>query len=342
MSCQPRQGFDYAEYFAQISVLGDLLRDGSERSWLTTIPADPERKQFVVWLGCNVLRTVHIVETLDDILRHIGVDYVMLGGPANCCGVQHARRDDLETGRKLAWRTFDKFDAFQPERLLFWCPSCDQRVEGMGTDVSDLVDRRQHVTQFFVEHLDLFDFKPLEKPVRVALHAHTGSPQQDLDARSTRQLLEAIPGVEVVDLPAMTELGRHCASSEVTRLPPAEFRALMDASVAEAQRRGVNTLVTIYHACHRELVPSEIAEDAEDAFGPVRVENYLTLMARSLGLAEHEDRFKRFARLGDPKLIMAELGPRVAELRLTPDRAERFIAAQFGGPGRKPQRASLS
>ena len=55
MSSQPQQGFDYADYFAQISVLGDLLRDGSERSWLTTIPADPERKQFVVWLGCNVL-----------------------------------------------------------------------------------------------------------------------------------------------------------------------------------------------------------------------------------------------------------------------------------------------
>jgi hypothetical protein len=97
--------------------------------------------------------------------------------------------------------------------------------EDMGSDVSDLVDQRQHVTQFFVEHLDLFDFKPLEKHVRVALHAHTGSPQQDLDARSTRQLLEAIPDVEVVDLPAMTELGRHCASSEVTRhLRAAEYR----------------------------------------------------------------------------------------------------------------------
>jgi Fe-S oxidoreductase len=342
MSTQPRQGFDYADYFAQISVLGDLLRDRPERVWLTTMPADPEPKQFVVWLGCNVLRTVHIVETLDDILRHIGVEYVMLGGPANCCGVQHARRDDAETGRKLAWRTFEKFDAFQPERLLFWCPSCDQRVEGMGSDVSALVGRRQHVTEFFVEHLDLFDFKPLDRPLRVALHAHTGSPQQDLDARATRRLLEAIPGVEVVDLPAMADLGRHCASPEVTRLPAAQFRARLDASVAEATRRGVESLVTIYHACHRELVPSEIAADAEEVFGPLRVENYLTLVARSLGLPEHVDRFKRYAQLGDPKRILAELGPRIAELGLAPERAERVIAAQFGGPGRTPERASLS
>jgi hypothetical protein len=354
VATEAQAAFDYADYFAPISVLGDLLRDRSDRPWLTTMPADPKPAQFVVWLGCNVLRTVHIVETLDDILHHIGVDYVMLGGPANCCGVQHARRDAADTGRKLAWRTFDKFDVFEPERLLFWCPSCDQRVEGMGSDVSDLVDKRQHVTEFFAQHLDLFDFKPLAKPVRVALHAHTGSPQQDLDARATRQLLEAIPGVEVVDVPAITNLGRHCASSQVTQLPPAEFRAMMDETVAEAQRRGVDTLVTIYHACHREMVPSEVLArtsrssparaqpDAEDAFGSLRVENYLTIMARSLGLPEHEDRYKRFARLADPKLIVAELGPRIAELGLSPDRAERFITAQFGGPTRQPDRSSLS
>jgi Fe-S oxidoreductase len=108
---QQGSDFDYADYFAQISVLGDLLRDRPERAWLTTMPRDPEPKQYVVWLGCNVLRTVHIVETLDDILKQIGVDYVMLGGAANCCGVQHARRDDVETGRKMAWCTFDRFEA---------------------------------------------------------------------------------------------------------------------------------------------------------------------------------------------------------------------------------------
>ena len=335
-------GFDYADYFAQISVLGDLLRDRSDRAWLTSMPRDAVRKQFVVWLGCNVLRTVHIVETLDDILSHMGVDYVMLGGPANCCGVQHARRGEGETGRRLAWQTFTKFEAFQPERLLFWCPSCDQRVEGMGSDVSELVDKRQHVTEFLVEHLDLLRFDPLPNPLRVALHAHAGSRQQELDAVATRKLLEAIPGVEVVDLPAMTELGRHCASSEVTKLPAAAFRAILDASIAEAQRRGVQTLVTIYHACHRELVPSEIAEDAEEALGPVAIENYLTIMARALGLPEHVDRYKRYAHMGDPKQIVAELGPRIAELGLAPERVERFVTSQFAPGRRTPAASSLS
>jgi hypothetical protein len=321
------QPFSYADYFGQISLLGDLLLDGRERPWLSTIPAAPERKQYVVWLGCNVLRTVHIVETLDDILRHLGFDYVMLGGPANCCGVQHARRGDAEVGRKLAWNTFDKFDAFAPERLLFWCPSCDHRLNGMGDDLSELATERQHVTEFFVEHLDRFNFKPLPRPMRVALHAHTGTPQQDLDARATRRLLEAIPGVEVVDLPAVVELGFHCADPKIAQLPQGQFGQVLADSVAAAEALGVETLVTIYHACHRELVP---VDSADEEVGGMRIENYVTLLARALGLAEHQDRFKHFAQLGSPAAIMAELQPRIEQLGVSRERVEHVISAQFG------------
>jgi hypothetical protein len=323
------QSFNYAEYFGQISLLGDLLLDGRERPWLTTIPEDPGRKQYVVWLGCNVLRTVHIVETLNDILQHIGLDYVLLGGPANCCGVQHARRGDAATGRKLAWNTFDTFDGFQPERLLFWCPSCDHRLNGMGDDLSELAARRQHVTEFFVEHLERFDFKPMPRPTRVALHAHMGTPQQDKDAHATRRLLEAIPGVEVVDVPAVAELGFHCADPKIAQLAPGQFGQILSDSVAAATTLGVETLVTIYHACHRELVP---ADSAEDVIRGLRVENYVTLMARSLGLPEHPDRYKHFVQLGSPSAIMAELQPRIAERGLAPERVERAIITQFGTP----------
>ncbi|HLZ26271.1 MAG TPA: hypothetical protein VKV73_03025 [Chloroflexota bacterium] len=53
--------FSYADYFGQLSLLGDLRLDGREQPRLSTILAQAERKQYVVWLGCNVLRTVHIV-----------------------------------------------------------------------------------------------------------------------------------------------------------------------------------------------------------------------------------------------------------------------------------------
>src|SRR5262249_55378576 len=142
--------------------------------------------------------------------------------------------------------------------------------------------------------------------------------------------------------PALTDLGRHCASPAVTKLPPAAFRAILDASIAEARAHGIQTLVTVYHACHRELVPLEVAPDLDDAFGSMQVENYVTLLARALGLPEHVDRFKRYVRMGDPEHVLAELEPRIAELGLAPERAARAVTAQFGRRRRLSAAASLS
>ena len=73
-------------------------------------------------------------------------------------------------------------------------------------------------------------------------------------------------------------------------------------------------------------------DSAEDVLGGIRVENYVTLLARALGLAEHQDRFKHFARLGSPAAIMAELQPRIERLGVSPERVEHVVAAQFGTP----------
>jgi hypothetical protein len=115
-------------------------------------------------------------------------------------------------------------------------------------------------------------------------------------------------------------------------MPPERLRSILKASIDEAQALGVDTLVTIYHACHRELIPPAIAPDAETAFGPIRVENYLTIVARALRLPEHIDRYRHFVELGDPQQIMAELGPRVAELQRLAAEAgrERVPVTYFG------------
>lgn len=321
--------FDYAGYFGQINVLGDLLRDGVERPWLTSMPESPERKQFVVWLGCNVLRTVHLVETLDDVLKHLGVDYVMLGGPSACCGIVHDHNGQVASGRNMFDNTMGKFAAFQPERLLYWCPSCDAHLESLGADIPDLAAARQHMTEFFVEHLDLFQFVPPAEPTKIVLHAHRGTASQDRDAIATRRLLEAIPGLEVVELRALKELGRYCNDIKVPALSPERYATYVEEVAAEARALGASKIVTTYHSCHRTLCG---AEDAADALGPLVVENYITVLARALGLPEHTDRFKRFKQIGDPERILVELQPRIEELGVAPERAARFITAQFRGP----------
>jgi hypothetical protein len=57
--------------------------------------------------------------------------------------------------------------------------------------------------------------------------------------------------------------------------------------------------------------------------------NYLTLIARSLGLVEREDVFARFAGSGDVEAMMVELAPRIAAMGLDPDKARAALAAHF-------------
>jgi hypothetical protein len=61
-----QQGFDidYADYFAKSWCSAICCANRPQRVWLTTLPRDPEPKQYVVWRGCNVLGAVPIVETL--------------------------------------------------------------------------------------------------------------------------------------------------------------------------------------------------------------------------------------------------------------------------------------
>src|ERR671938_74540 len=194
----------YARYYGDLLVLADLLRDSPERAWLTTLPAEAAPAEYVLYLGCNVLRTMHLAETVIDLMAYLGEDFVPLGGPANCCGIGHARRNETAAGERLTGSTLRKLNAFTPSKIVTWCPSCtfwlDKMIPAQRPDSAPL----QHFSEFLVQRLDRLGFvQPVRR--RVALHGHTGSAQQDQDAAMVTRLLQAIPGVETVELAALRE-----------------------------------------------------------------------------------------------------------------------------------------
>ena len=68
--------FDYGNYFGEITLAHDLLTTPEERSWLLKPPRDGERHDVVLYLGCNVLRTSHMVQTATAVFDRLGIDYV--------------------------------------------------------------------------------------------------------------------------------------------------------------------------------------------------------------------------------------------------------------------------
>lgn len=234
--------FPYQEYFGEIPVLADLLRDSDQRVWLTSTPSGARSTDILMYLGCNILRTMHLVETVVDLLKYIDADFAVLGGPANCCGIIHHANGDVVTASKISTNTVDRFAVFKPNRIVTWCPSCMHHldlVKGLSLPAA-----AQHFAEYLIENLDKLKFSvPLHN--RVAVHGHAGYPQQVREFDATKRILSAIPGVEVVPLESEAAGGMHCSLALIEKLTKSGFEEKMTRLFAESQSASVDTVCTV-------------------------------------------------------------------------------------------------
>ncbi|MCI0830975.1 MAG: (Fe-S)-binding protein, partial [Chloroflexi bacterium] len=202
------RGF-YKKYFREIDVVHGLQTKPEDRDWLLSTPEDDvKQSDIVLYLGCNVLRTTHLIRTVTDIFKLMGVSFAAVGGKTYCCGIQHYQRGDEDAARSVAAATAANFQKFKPERVVMWCPSCIyfyDDIMGMREKSFDF----NHVAEYLVENIDKLDFKP-QPETTVALHYHTGRPQSDAEAQSAQFLLSKLPGVTPIDVGTDVRFGRHC------------------------------------------------------------------------------------------------------------------------------------
>ncbi|MFQ5878986.1 MAG: heterodisulfide reductase-related iron-sulfur binding cluster, partial [Dehalococcoidia bacterium] len=149
-------GFSYRNYFREINVLNDLQMKPQEKRWLAKPPRQPQPTEVVLYLGCNVLRAAHLVQTVTDIFDLLGTEYVAVGGAAYCCGVVYHGNKDYDSAEKFGSSTISHFEQFKPQRVLMWCPSCiyyyDQ-IMAMQTPF-----KIRHVSEFLAENLGRLTF----------------------------------------------------------------------------------------------------------------------------------------------------------------------------------------
>src|SRR5262245_26701251 len=264
----------------------------------------PAAADVVMYLGCNVLKTPHIALLCLDVLDRIGTTYRVAGGPANCCGILQLRAGDTRGAGRVGGGTVARFAATGVPTVLTWCPTCNIQLgetllpatpPGFALEhvVSHIAARLERLTPHFVRRVDR----------RVALHEHPGVAGV---TEGVLRILGAIPGLELVDL-AQPRVGYMCNSLA----PVAAYkRQLHAAELAAARAAGVDCLVGVYHACHRELC-------AHEATMPFRIVNFLELVGEAMGV-ERPDLFKQWKMMQDVDRVLADLGdrPEVAGLDL--------------------------
>src|SRR6516165_211063 len=259
---------------------------------------------FVFYTGCNVLKTPHIALLALDIMDALGITYQVLGGPSHCCGIVQMRTGDIATSGRFAESTMDKLARSKSGQVVSWCPSC--HVQFTETTLPTIEKTRGarpfEMTPFMLflrGNLDrLRPFLRRRVDMRVALHRHPGIKGV---VEAAEDILRAVPGVELVDLkqPAVGLMSNYF------RALPAYRRELQKNELDAAERAGIDALVAVYHADHRELC-------AHERDYPFRIMNMLEIVGDSMGL-HHDDHFKRLKMLQDVDTIAADCQDLIAQ-----------------------------
>jgi heterodisulfide reductase subunit D len=286
---------------SRMQLTGDMLERLGQKTAKPTDPTSEDTKSdapdFVFYTGCNVLKTPHIALLCLDIMDALGAHYRVMGGPSHCCGVLQLRAGDTETSGRFAANTLDKLSQSKSGQVLSWCPSCHVQF----TEVTiPTIERMRGARPFEMTPFMLYlnshreRLRPLLRErvdMRVALHRHPGVAGV---VEAAQTILQSIPGIALVDLkqPAIGLM-----SNALRALP--EFKRELQRTELEAARdTGVDALVAVYHADHRELC-------AHERDWPFQIINILEIIGASMGL-RHEDRYKRLKILQDADAIVAD------------------------------------
>lgn len=256
--------------------------------------------EVILHVSCQTLTVSHIPFLAQKIMTLLGIDYTTLGGPENCCGAFQWHMGEADYERQIATMTLGSFRRLKPVRVVSTCPDCDDSFQRHTKPQHTF--QHTNIAELFAENLD--KLRPLMKhPVnrRVAIHSHEDGKERSRDAECIRQLMQAVPGVEVVDAPKSLGLGGHCVV--LTNTVKAEVTQAM---FEEAKALGVDYLVVPYHGCYRQHCKQQLTYGIE-------VQHYLAVLAQALGIP-YEEPFKQLRLLDDVDKAVEQLRPRIEKL----------------------------
>jgi len=291
------------------------------------VPSRPRQASMVFYTGCNALRTPNLLFNTMAVLDALEVDYEIAGGPSSCCGVIASKWEgDVQVGGRVTANTLRRFGAFEPQKVLNWCPTCEVHLNETMAGFTPRSYDFDHVTTYLLSRADELK-RLLVRPVarRIVLHAHHGMPEV---GRNVQALLGCIPGLEIVE--TVLESSYTCGGSGCSKSPA--LQALEHTHLVERVRASkADALVTLYHGCHMAFIGLEQTENFE-------VVNFTDLLAEALGQPPHRDRLKELRHIGDWASIVEEAMPYLAQNGIAIDRewllrhgAEIFSVAEFKG-----------
>ena len=226
--------------------------------WLTKEYQTSDRSDILYFVGCIPyfepifgyldMKPLDITKANLKILNHLGVRPMLLADE-KCCGHDALWTGDLETFRRLAEHNTKLIKESGVSKVIFSCP------EGYRTLRLDYPEQGfelgcelQHISELVAEKIQKKElkFKEVKKKVTYQDPCRLGRHLGIYDA--PRKVLEAIPGLELIEMEKNRECALCCGTSAFTNCDAYSHEMRVE-RLLEAKATGAEILVTTCPKC---------------------------------------------------------------------------------------------
>jgi heterodisulfide reductase subunit D len=228
-----------------------------QTQWMLPEHAPVEDAELLIFGGCTAsYRMPSMLQSGVTILTRLGIPYAYAGGEENCCSSPLLRTGQVETAQQLIGRNLDTFARKGATRIVTPCGGCSKTLkfdypvwaEKLGKPFHAEV---LHFSEVYVRLVREGRIRPKKEVNRiVTFHdpCHVGRSQGLFD--EPREILAAIPGLRLVEMPHCREQSRCCgAGGGVKANYPDMAAQIARDRVTEAIDTGANVLVTMCPFC---------------------------------------------------------------------------------------------
>ncbi len=240
------------------NIIGEPNEDRS--MWVQALGEVPkhmfqkEKAKVVYFVGCVASyfpMTKKISQSFVQILEKAAVDFTILGGEEWCCGFPLIAAGMGQKAKPLIQHNLEKVREKGAERVVFACPSCYHTwMEQSKTGIEIF-----HSTQFIKKLIDEGKISFKEKTTKITYHDPCDLGRASGVYEAPREILRAIPGVELVEMEGNREQCKCCGGGgNLEMVRPELSAALAQAKIDEIKATGADMVVTACQQCIRTIL----------------------------------------------------------------------------------------